>query len=51
MVNSRHKRAIDFCPHLEKVGLCEDEYADIVEAKEKVLYWSSVSSRKLIQRR
>lgn len=38
MVNSRHKRTIDFCPHLEKVGLCEDEYADIVEAKEKKFY-------------
>ncbi|MDO5003696.1 MAG: gamma-glutamyl-gamma-aminobutyrate hydrolase family protein [bacterium] len=35
MVNSRHKRTIDKCPLLDKVGLCEDEYADVVEAKNK----------------
>lgn len=35
MVNSRHKRTVDTCPCLEKVGFCEDGYADIVEAKEK----------------
>lgn len=38
MVNSRHKRTIDFCPYLEKVGFCEDGYVDIIEAKEKRFY-------------
>ena len=38
MVNSRHKRTIDKCPSLDKVGLCEDEYADVVEAKNKKFY-------------
>lgn len=38
MVNSRHKRTIDDCPNLEKVGFCEDGYADIVEAKGKKFF-------------
>ena len=38
MVNSRHKRTIETCPKLEKVGFCEDGYSDIVEAKEKKFY-------------
>lgn len=38
MVNSRHKRTIDQCPLLDKVGMCEDEYADVIEAKNKKLY-------------
>lgn len=37
-VNSRHKRAIDTCPLLDKVGFCEDGYADIVETKNKKFY-------------
>lgn len=37
-VNSRHKRAIDICPLLDKVGFCEDGYADIVETKNKKFY-------------
>jgi len=38
MVNSRHKRSIEECPLLDKVGFCEDGYADIVESKEKNFY-------------
>lgn len=38
MVNSRHKRSINQCPLLDKVGFCEDRYADIVEAKNKKFY-------------
>ena len=38
MVNSRHKRTIDECPLLDKVGFCEDGYADVVEAKNKKFY-------------
>lgn len=38
MVNSRHKRSIDNCPLLDKVGICEDEYADVVESKNKKFY-------------
>lgn len=38
MVNSRHKRTIDKCPLLDKVGFCEDGYADIVEAKNRKFY-------------
>lgn len=38
MVNSRHKRSINQCPLLDKVGFCEDKYADIVEAKNKKFY-------------
>ena len=38
MVNSRHKRTIDQCPLLDKVGFCEDGYADVVEAKNKKFY-------------
>ena len=38
MVNSRHKRAIETCPKLDKVALCEDGYADVVEAKNKKFY-------------
>ncbi len=37
-VNSRHKRTIENCPLLDKVGFCEDGYADIVEAKNKKFY-------------
>lgn len=37
-VNSRHKRAIDTCPLLDKVGFCEDGYADVVESKDKKFY-------------
>lgn len=38
MVNSRHKRTIDKCPLLDKVGICEDGYVDVVEAKNKKFY-------------
>ena len=38
MVNSRHKRTIGECPLLDKVGFCEDGYADIVESKDKTFY-------------
>ena len=38
MVNSRHKRTIDKCPLLSKVGFCEDGYADVVESKDKDFY-------------
>ncbi len=38
MVNSRHKRTVNFCPNLKKVGFCEDGYADIVEAENKKFY-------------
>ena len=38
MVNSRHKRAVGNCLLLDKVGFCEDGYADIVESKDKTFY-------------
>ncbi len=38
MVNSRHKRSIDKSPFLDKVGFCEDGYADVVESKDKKFY-------------
>jgi CTP synthase (UTP-ammonia lyase) len=38
MVNSRHKRTVDECPLLDKVGFCEDGYADVVESKKKKFY-------------
>jgi len=38
MVNSRHKRTIENCPLLDKVGFCEDGYADVVESKDKDFY-------------
>lgn len=38
MVNSRHKRAVKDSPKLDKVGFCEDGYADVVEAKNKRFY-------------
>lgn len=38
MVNSRHKRTIENCPLLDKVGFCEDGYADVVESKDKTFY-------------
>ena len=38
MVNSRHKRAIENCPMLDKVAFCEDGYPDVVEAKNKKFY-------------
>ncbi len=38
MVNSRHKRTIENCPLLDKVGFCEDGYADVVESKDKAFY-------------
>lgn len=38
MVNSRHKRAIKECPQLDKVGFCEDGYADVIESKDKTFY-------------
>ena len=38
MVNSRHKRAIKECPKLDKVGFCEDGYADVIESKDKDFY-------------
>lgn len=38
MVNSRHKRTIKECPKLDKVGFCEDGYADVIESKDKDFY-------------
>lgn len=38
IVNSRHKRTIDKCPLLDKVGFCEDSYVDVVETKNKKFY-------------
>lgn len=38
MVDSRHKRTIENCPLLDKVGFCEDGYADVVESKDKDFY-------------
>lgn len=38
MVNSRHKRSIKDCPKLDKVGFCEDGYADVIESKNKKFY-------------
>lgn len=38
MVNSIHKRSIQNCPNLDKVGFCEDGYLDVVESKKKKFY-------------
>ena len=38
MVNSRHKRSVEESPLLDKVGFCEDGYADVVESKNKTFY-------------
>ena len=38
MVNSRHRKSIKKCPLLDKVGFCEDGYADVVESKNKKFY-------------
>ena len=38
MVNSRHKKSANECPFLDKVGFCEDGYADVVESKNKKFY-------------
>ena len=38
MVNSRHKKSVKDCPKLDKVGFCEDGYADVIEAKNKKFY-------------
>lgn len=37
-VNSRHKKTVDNLPLLEKVAICEDGYADVVESKNKKFY-------------
>ncbi|MBQ9544130.1 MAG: gamma-glutamyl-gamma-aminobutyrate hydrolase family protein [Clostridia bacterium] len=37
-VNSRHKLSVSDCPGLDKVGFCEDGYADVVESKDKSFY-------------
>lgn len=37
-VNSRHKRAVDSCPNLDKVAFCNDNYADVIESKDKRFY-------------
>lgn len=37
-VNSMHRRAIDECPLLDKVGFCEDGYPDVVESPDKDFY-------------
>jgi len=37
-VNSRHKRTIKESPNLEQVAFCEDNYPDVVEAKNKKFY-------------
>lgn len=38
MVNSRHRRSIKDCPNLDKVAFCEDNYSDVIEAKNKRFY-------------
>ena len=38
MVNSIHKRTIDKCPKLQKVGFCEDGYPDVIEDRNKRFY-------------
>lgn len=38
MVNSRHKRTVGECPLLDKVGFCDDGYADVVESRDKEFY-------------
>lgn len=38
MVNSRHKRTVGRTPLLDRVGFCEDGYADVVESKNKRFY-------------
>ena len=38
MVNSRHKNTVDDPSILDEVALCDDGYADVVEAKDKDFY-------------
>ena len=38
MVNSRHKRFVEKCPKLDKVGFCDDNYPDVIESKNKKFY-------------
>lgn len=38
MVNSRHRRFVEKCPRLDKVGFCDDNYPDIIESKDKKFY-------------
>lgn len=38
MVNSIHQRSIKSCPFLDIAAVCEDGYADVVEAKNKRFY-------------
>ncbi len=37
-VNSLHTNTIDTCPQLEKVAFCEDNYIEVIEAKDKDFY-------------
>ena len=37
-VNSIHTRTIKDRPNLDKVAFCEDEYPDVIEAKDKKFY-------------
>ncbi len=38
MVNSRHTKTVDRTPLLEKVAICDDGYADVVESRNKKFY-------------
>lgn len=38
MVNSRHQRTIKECKGLEIAAICEDDYPDVIEAKNKKFY-------------
>ena len=38
MVNSRHRRFVEKCPQLDKVGFCDDNYPDVIESKNKKFY-------------
>ena len=38
MVNSRHRRFVEKCPKLDKVGFCDDNYPDVIESKNKKFY-------------
>lgn len=38
LVNSRHNKAVESCPFLDKVAVCEDGYVDVVESKDKDFY-------------
>ncbi len=38
LVNSRHKNTIKKCPKLDKVGICEDGYIDVIESKSRKFY-------------